>query len=81
MVEVRVYSTPKCPFCEMTKEFLDEKGVEFVDIDVSADREAAREMISKSRNIALPQVEINGKVIVGFNKEVIEEELAKYQSA
>lgn len=79
MVEVRVYSTPQCPFCEMTKKFLTEKGVEFVDVDVSKDREAAREMISKSKNIALPQVEINGTVIVGFDKEVIERELAKYR--
>ncbi len=79
MVEIRVYSTPHCPFCDMTKKFLAERRLEFVDIDVSNDRDAAREMISKSRNIAIPQVEINGAVIIGFDRELIEEELAKHR--
>jgi len=75
MKKIRVYTTPTCPFCTMTKEFLKEKGIEFEDIDVSANREAAIELFEKSGQMAVPQIEINGKIIVGFDKEAIEKEL------
>ncbi len=57
-----------------------EKGVEFEEIDVSVDREAAQEMINKSGQMGVPQMEINGKMIVGFDQEAIEEELKKLKS-
>jgi glutaredoxin-like YruB-family protein len=72
---VKVYSTPTCPYCWMVKEFLKSKGVEFEDIDVSSDRNAAREMISKTGMTAVPQIEINGKMIIGFDREALENEL------
>lgn len=75
MAKVKVYSTPTCPYCRMAKDFLKKKGVEFEDIDVSVDRKAAEEMIEKSGQMGVPQIEINGKIIVGFDKEVIEREL------
>ena len=57
------------------KDFLKEKGVDFEDIDVSKDREAAKAMIQKSGQMGVPQIEINGKIIVGFDKPAIEAEL------
>ncbi|TKJ17558.1 NrdH-redoxin [Candidatus Woesearchaeota archaeon B3_Woes] len=77
MTKIKVYSTPTCPWCVKIKEFLDEKKVEYEDIDVSVDHEAAKEMMEKSGQMGVPQIEINGKVIVGFDKEAIEAELAK----
>jgi len=75
MEDIIVYSTPTCPYCKMVKAFLNEKGVEFKDIDVSADRDAAKKMIDKSGQMGVPQIEINDKIIVGFNKEALEREL------
>ena len=75
-MKVKVYSTPTCPYCKMVEEFLNEKGVEFEEVDVAADQEAAKEMVEKSGQMGVPQIEINGKIIVGFNKEAIEAELA-----
>jgi len=72
---VKVYSMPTCPYCRMVKEFLRIKGIEFEDVDVSKDQEAAKEMIEKSGSNGVPQIEINGKIIVGFDKEAIEREL------
>ena len=72
---VKVYSTPVCPYCHMVKDYLKEKGVEFEDIDVAADREEAKKMIEKSGQMGVPQIEINGRIIVGFNKEAIDKEL------
>ncbi len=77
MPEVKVYSTPTCPYCHMLKEFLTEKGVEFRDINVAQDVEAAREMVEKSGQMGVPQMEINGKIIIGFDKSAIEREIEK----
>ncbi|MBR9683068.1 NrdH-redoxin [Candidatus Woesearchaeota archaeon] len=77
MAEIKVYSTPTCPWCVKLKDWLKEKGVEFKDIDVSVDHEAAKEMVEKSGQMGVPQIEIDGKIIVGFDKEKIEEALGK----
>ena len=75
MAKVKIYSTPACPYCVKAKEFFKEKGIEFEDIDVSADQEAAREMVEKSGQMGVPVIDIDGKIIVGFDKDAIEEEL------
>ncbi len=75
MSKIKVYSTPTCPYCHMIKEYLTEKGVEFEDIDVAADHEAAKHMVEKSGQMGVPQTEINGKMIVGFDRPAIDKEL------
>ena len=77
MAEIKVYSTPTCPWCVKLKEYLDEKKVKYKNIDVSVDQKAASEMVKKSGQMGVPQTEINGKIIVGFDKEAIDAELAK----
>jgi len=77
MSKVIVYSTPSCPYCNLVKDYLNEKGVEFEEKDVSIDRVAAREMIEKSGQMGVPQIIINDNVIVGFNRDAIDEELSK----
>jgi glutaredoxin-like YruB-family protein len=73
--KVKVYSMPTCPYCKMAKEFLKSKGIEFEDVDVSENPEAAKEMIEKSGHTGVPQIEINGKIIIGFDRERLEKEL------
>jgi glutaredoxin 3 len=77
MTGITVYSTPTCPYCHMLKDFLNEKKVKFRDVNVAADHKAARDMIAKSGQMGVPQIEINGRIIVGFDREAIEEELKK----
>ena len=77
MAKARVYSTPMCPYCTMAKNFLKDNGVEVEDIDVSKDHDAAHEMIEKSGQMGVPVIEINGRIIVGFNREAIEQVLEK----
>jgi len=71
MKKVRVFSTPGCPYCYTLKEFLKEHGIEFEDIDVSTNGEAAKEMIEKSGQMGVPVVEIDGQIVIGFDKEKI----------
>ena len=73
--KVKVYSTQTCPYCTMLKDFLKEKKVEFEDIDVGADQEAAKEMVEKSGQMGVPVADIGGKIIVGFDRTAIEKEL------
>jgi len=70
--KIKVYSTPTCPYCEMLKRYLKEHGFEFEDLDVSKDEKALREMLDKTGQMGVPVIEINDKVIVGFNKPEID---------
>lgn len=74
-MKIKIYSTPTCTYCHKAKDFLKEKGIEFEDIDVSADTAKAQEMIDKSGQMGVPVLEINGKILVGFDKEAIEKAL------
>ncbi len=68
---IKVFSTPTCPYCTTLKNFLKEKGIEFEDIDVSKDQKAAQEMIDKSGQMGVPVADIDGEIVVGFDRERI----------
>lgn len=70
-MKVRVFSTEVCPYCVTLKEFLREHKVAFEEIDVSKDEKAAKEMIEKSGQMGVPVIEIDGNIVVGFDKEKI----------
>jgi len=72
---ITIYSTPACPWCHKTKEFLKQNNVEFKDVDVSSDRAAAQEMITKSGQLGVPVIDIDGKIITGFNLNAMKEAL------
>ena len=71
-MNVKVYSTPTCPYCLMVKKYFDDKNVQYENLDVSQDRNAANEMINKSGQRGVPVVDIDGNIIVGFDREKIE---------
>ena len=70
---IKIYSTPTCPYCHMMKEYLDEKGFEYEDINVAEDVNAREEMVEKSGQMGVPVSDIDGEIIVGFNREKINE--------
>ena len=71
MKSVKIYSTPTCHFCAMTKEFLKDNNVSFEDIDVWSDVAARKEMVAKSGQMGVPVIQIDNNIIVGFQKEKI----------
>jgi len=73
--KVKIYSTPTCPFCIRTKQFLKENNIIFEDFDVSTNEEAARAIIEKSGQMGVPVLDIDGQIIVGFDKERIKKAL------
>jgi glutaredoxin 3 len=72
---VIVYSTPACPYCIRVKQFLKEHNIVFEDNDVSADRAKAQEMMRTSGQMGVPVLDIEGEIIVGFEKEKIKSAL------
>jgi len=69
--KVLVYSTPTCPYCIRTKQFLRDNNIVFEDIDVSVNQTAAEEIVRKSGQMGVPVLDIDGQIIVGFDKERI----------
>ncbi|MDD2527716.1 MAG: glutaredoxin domain-containing protein [Lentimicrobiaceae bacterium] len=65
---VTVYSTPTCPWCTTLKNYLRQHKIQFTDINVAADPHMAQELVRKSGHTGVPQTEINGQMIVGFDK-------------
>ncbi len=73
---ITVYSTPTCPYCKLVKEFLKEKNLGFNDVDVSSDGEAAKQMVKLSGQMGVPVIDVGGQIIVGWNKNALEEVVA-----
>ena len=73
--EVKVYSTPTCPWCMKTKKFLDDNKVTYQSVDVSTDKAGREEMIAKSEQMAVPVVEIDGEIAVGFDEKWLKQKL------
>ena len=73
--QVKVYSTPTCPYCKMAKSFLDANKIPYQDLNVAADKAAREEMISKSGAMAVPVIEIDGETLVGFDEAWLKEKL------
>lgn len=74
-MQVKVYSTPTCPWCVMAKKYLDSKNVSYSNVDVSKDMEQARELVEKTGQRGVPVIEIDGKYVIGFDKEKIDQYL------
>lgn len=68
---VTVYSTPSCSWCTTLKNYLRQHKIQFTDIDVSADPEQARALVNKTGQTGVPQTEINGEMVIGFDKSKI----------
>ena len=75
MRKVTVYSTSTWPWCTKGKAYLDDNNVEYEAFDVGSDRTKAMEMVEKSGQQGVPVVDIDGKMIVGFNQVKLDEEL------
>ncbi len=75
MASIKVYSTPTCPFCKRAKEFLKQNNFAFEDLNVAESEEIRTEMINKSGQMAVPVLDIDGEIIVGFDVEKIKKAL------
>ncbi len=68
MAKVIVYTTRHCPYCVRAKRLLQNKGVEFEEVDVGHDDEMRAKMIKTSGRRTVPQIFIDDKPIGGFDE-------------
>ncbi len=74
---VTVYSTPTCGYCRMAKNYLKEKNVAFTDYNVATNSDKAQEMVRKSGQMGVPVLDVNGKIIIGFDRAAIDQALSR----
>jgi len=75
MKKVIIYSTPTCHFCHLAKDYFNENKIVFEEKNVLTDLDARQEMMSKSGQMGVPVIDIEGKIIVGFDQQTIDSEL------
>ena len=76
-MSVTIYTTPSCGYCRVAKDWFRTNHVPYTEYDVSADQRRAEEMVRKSGQMGVPVFDVNGKVIVGFNRPAIESALKR----
>lgn len=70
---VKIYSTPTCVYCKTLKGYFQSNNIEFEDIDVSKDENQLKKMIEISKQMGVPVIDIDGEVIIGFDKAKIDQ--------
>lgn len=69
---IKIYSTTWCAFCHAAKQYFDKLGVKYQDVNVEQDMAAANEMVQKSGQMGVPVIDIDGTIIVGFDRSRID---------
>ena len=73
--DVKIYTTSTCPWCMKTKEFLKARNINYKEVNVGVDEKARNEMFEKSGQFGVPVTDVNGTVIVGYDKEALQKAL------
>ncbi len=73
--KVKLYTTSTCPWCIKTKEFLKANNIKYEEVNVGENEKARNEMFEKSGQFGVPVTDVNGTVIVGYDKEAIKKAL------
>jgi len=81
MAKVKIFTTPSCPWCHKTKEWLKEHKIKYEEKNVQEDEKARNEMIEKSGQMGVPVVEIGDQIIVGFDEDTLGKALLKKKAA
>lgn len=71
MANIKIYITPTCAYCKMAKEYFKSKALSYEEHDVSKDIPRQKEMIEKTGQFGVPVIDIDGKVVIGFDKPKI----------
>ena len=73
--EVRLYTTPTCPYCKMAKKFLDDNGVKYQEFNIAENKAAREEMKNKCNSLAVPTICLDNDVLVGFDESELRKRL------
>lgn len=71
MAKIKIYSTPTCPYCQMAKEYLKNNKIEYDEYNVAEDEARLKEMVNKSHQMGVPVIDVDGQVVVGFDRSLL----------
>lgn len=71
-MSVTIYSSPTCAYCHMAIEYLKGKKISFKELDVSENPAAAQWVQDKVGQVVTPVLDINGTIVVGFDRPKID---------
>lgn len=72
MSAITIYTTPTCGFCHMVKEYLGSKKIDYTTKDITTDQDAYKDVLDKSGQLGVPVVDIDGTIIIGFDRPKID---------
>lgn len=68
---VTIFSTQFCGYCKLAKQYFKEKNIAYTEKDVGTDEVAREDMIKRSGQYGVPVIDIDGKLVIGFDKGAI----------
>lgn len=68
MANVTIYTTPTCVYCKAAKEFFQAHNIQYQEKDVAQDEQAREYMVQKSGQMGVPVIDVNGKIVIGFDE-------------
>lgn len=75
MKNVTIYSTPTCHYCNLAKDFMKSKNVSYTEYNVASDLTKRKEMVDKSGQMGVPVIDVDGNIMVGFDKSALAKSL------
>lgn len=75
MKNIKIYTTPSCVYCKMAKQLFEKHGAAYFEVNVAEDEQAREEMLAKSHQMAVPVIDIDGQIFVGFDRASLEKVL------
>lgn len=69
--QITVYTTSTCPFCVMLTNFLKQNNIPFKEVNVENDPIAMQRLVNATGQIGVPQTEVNGNWVIGFDPQRI----------
>ena len=73
MSQVKIFTTPSCAYCKMAKDFFQKNNIQYEERNVAADVQARDEMIMKSGQLGVPVIEVDGKIVIGYDQGKLRE--------
>ena len=72
-MSVKIYTTPSCVYCRMSKDFFQQNSIQYQELNVATDAVARDEMIKKSGQFGVPVIDIDGELVIGFDRARLSE--------
>lgn len=70
--DVTIYTTPTCGFCQQAKRYFQSHGVQYKEVDVSTDQDAAMDLVLRTRQFGVPVIDVDGTLVIGFDVRRLE---------